>query len=211
MCVSSVICKKWSTVTTGNLIDDAQPSEAKIPPSFSCALTLSEFWYCEADISIIALVFADKQHTKVISVSDEVANCSEVKLNSMANENTKFINSLFLRNLIENQYGQKDVKIKSYTVEQPSENGNVYTRASINRIFVKYSSSTTKEDIISFVTKIKPTKGELSDEFKISGDFTKEVQIYKTVVPALGNILKKIGEKIDFVPKYYVALEQPIM
>lgn len=121
---------------------------------------------------------------------------------AMAKENTKFINSLFLRNLIENQYGQKDVKIKTYTVEQPSENGNTYTRASINRIFVKYSSSTTKEDVISFVTKIKPTKGELSDEFKLSGDFTKEVQVYKTVLPALGKVLKKIGEKIVFTPTY---------
>lgn len=120
----------------------------------------------------------------------------------MANENTKFINSLFLKNLIESRYGQKEVKIKTYTVEQSSENGNTYTRATINRIFVKYSSSTTAEDVISFVTKVKPTKGELSDEFKLSGDFTKEVQVYKTVLPALGNVLKKIGEKIEFTPKY---------
>lgn len=122
----------------------------------------------------------------------------------MANENTKFINSLFLKNLIESKYGQKDVKIKTYTVEQPSENGNTYTRASINRIFVKYTSSTKAEDIISFVTKIKPTKGELSDEFKLSGDFTKEVQVYNSVLPALSNALKKIGEKIEFTPRYRV-------
>lgn len=134
----------------------------------------------------------------------------QLRREAMANENTKFINSLFLRNLIENQYGQKDVKIKTYTVEQPSENGNTYTRASINRIFVKYSSSTTKEDVISFVTKIKPTKGELSDEFKLSGDFTKEVQVYKTVLPALHNVLKKIGEKIDFTPKYSSAFDVAI-
>lgn len=121
---------------------------------------------------------------------------------SMSNENTKFINSLFLKNLIENQYDHKDVKIKTYTVEQPSENGNTYTRASINRIFVRYSSSTVAEDIISFVTKVKPTKGELSAEFKLSGDFTKEVQVYKAVLPALSNVLKKIGEKIEFTPKY---------
>lgn len=119
----------------------------------------------------------------------------------MANENTKFINSLFLKNLIENNYAQKDVKIKTYTIEQPSENGNTYTRASINRIFVKYSSSTVTEEVISFVTKVKPTKGELSAEFKLSGDFTKEVQVYSIVAPALANILKKIGEKIEFTPK----------
>lgn len=125
----------------------------------------------------------------------------------MANENTKFINSLFLKNLIENNYGQKDVKIKTYTVEQPSENGNTYTRASINRIFVKYSSSTKTEEIISFVTKVKPTKGELSAEFKLSGDFTKEIQVYKTVLPAFVNVLKKIGEKIEFAPTFVPTVQ----
>lgn len=124
------------------------------------------------------------------------------KVMATENQNTKFINSLFLKNLIENNYGQKDVKIKTYTVEQPSENGNTFTRATINRIFVKYSSSKTTEDIISFVTKIKPTKGELSAEFKLSGDFAKEVQVYKTVLPAFANVLKKIGERIEFTPKY---------
>jgi len=127
----------------------------------------------------------------------------------MANENTKFINSLFLKNLIESNYGQKDVKIKTYTVEQPSDNGNTITRASINRIFVKYSSTTTKEDVISFVTKIKPTKGELSDEFKLSGDFTKEVQVYKTVLPAFVKVLKKIGEKIEFTPNLISIFNYP--
>jgi Ecdysteroid kinase-like family len=139
-----------------------------------------------------------QKNTESHSVSEESSSRSQ----AMANENTKFINSLFLKNLIENHYGHRDVKIKTYTVEQPSENGNTYTRASINRIFVKYSSSTASEEVISFVTKIKPTKGELSDEFKLSGDFTKEVQIYKSVVPALAKTLKKIGEKIEFTPKY---------
>lgn len=123
----------------------------------------------------------------------------------MANENTKFINSLFLKNLIEQQYGERDVKIKAYTVEPPSENGKTFTRATINRILVKYSSS-TKEEILSFVTKVKPTKGELSDEFKVSGDFNKEVQVYKTLMPAFTNVLKTIGEKIEFTPKYEISV-----
>lgn len=119
----------------------------------------------------------------------------------MSNENTKFINSLFLKNLIENHYNQKEVKIKSYTVEPPSEYGSTLTRASINRVFVRYSSQGVSEDIMTFVTKVKPTKGELSDEFKLSGDFTKEIQIYRDVLPAFQKALKKIGEKIDFTPK----------
>ena len=119
----------------------------------------------------------------------------------MANENTKFINSLFLKNLIESHYGQKDVKIKTYNVEEASGNAGNTTRARINRILVKYSSQTVQEDVVSFVTKIKPTKGELADEFKVSVDFSKEIAVYKTVLPSLAAVLKKIGEKIEFTPK----------
>lgn len=119
----------------------------------------------------------------------------------MVNDNSKFINSLFLKNLIEKFTGERDVAIKAYTVEPPSENGKTYTRATINRVLVKYVSPTTKEAELSFVTKVKPTKGELSDEFKVSGDFAKEMQIYKFVLPAFAESLKKIGEKIEFTPK----------
>ncbi|KAG5680641.1 hypothetical protein PVAND_010135 [Polypedilum vanderplanki] len=127
----------------------------------------------------------------------------------MSNENTKFINSLFLKNLIEEHYGQKEVKIKTYTVEPPSEYGSAYTRASINRVFVKYSAIGNNEDIITFVTKVKPTKGELSDEFKLSGDFTKEIQVYKNVLPAFQKALKKVGEKIDFTPNVVSIFTSP--
>jgi hypothetical protein len=123
------------------------------------------------------------------------------QLLTMSNDNAKFINSLFLKNLIEEQYGQKEVKIKTYTIEPPSEYGSAYTRASINRVFVKYSSQGVDEDIITFVTKVKPTKGELSDEFKLSGDFIKEIEMYKNIFPALQKLLKKVGEKVDFTPR----------
>lgn len=93
------------------------------------------------------------------------------------------------------------MKIKTYTVEPPSEYGSALTRASINRVFVKYSALNVNEDVITFVTKVKPTKGELSEEFRVSGDFSKEIQIYKTVLPEFHKTLKKIGEKIDFTPK----------
>jgi hypothetical protein len=119
----------------------------------------------------------------------------------MANENTKFINSLFLKNLLENQLEKKDVKIKTYSVEAPSENGTLVTRASLNRVFVKYSAQGIAEDVLTFVTKVKPTRGELSAEFKISADFTKEILVYKEILPAVHKTLKRIGERIDFTPK----------
>lgn len=54
----------------------------------------------------------------------------------MPDENTKFVNSLFLKNLIENQYGESDVKIKSYTTESAS-GGDAKALSSLNRILVK--------------------------------------------------------------------------
>jgi len=119
----------------------------------------------------------------------------------MSDENTKFINSLFLKNFIESpQFGEKDVKIKAYTIEPLSEYGSAFTRASIKRVLVKYSSQ-SKSDIISFVAKIKPSKGDLSEQFKLSGDFTKEVVIYKSILPSLSKVLEKVSENVQFTPK----------
>lgn len=54
----------------------------------------------------------------------------------MPDQNTKFVNSLYLKNLIENYYEENDVKVKAYTVEpaSPTEIG----RSSMNRVLVKY-------------------------------------------------------------------------
>lgn len=57
----------------------------------------------------------------------------------MPDENTKFINSLFLKNLIENQYGENSVKVKNYIVEPASPAGStdIVSRSSLNRILVR--------------------------------------------------------------------------
>lgn len=51
---------------------------------------------------------------------------------------TKFVNSLFLTNLIQTQYGETEVKIKAYDVEPASADINdPYARSSMNRILIK--------------------------------------------------------------------------
>lgn len=54
----------------------------------------------------------------------------------MPDQNTKFVNSLYLKNLIENYFQENEVKVKAYTVEPASltETG----RSSMNRVLVKY-------------------------------------------------------------------------
>ena len=57
----------------------------------------------------------------------------------MPDKNTKFVNSLYLKTLIENYYQETDVKVKAYTVEpaSPTETG----RSSMNRVLVKYGNN----------------------------------------------------------------------
>ena len=50
-------------------------------------------------------------------------------------------------------------------------------------------------------TCASPTKDGLVEEYKISDDFVKEIAVYKSVLPSLTIILKKIGEKVEFTPK----------
>jgi hypothetical protein len=127
---------------------------------------------------------------------------------SNQNQNTKFINSLFLNNLIERELGVKDVKIKSYNLEEMSEKvAGSSTRSTLNRLFVRYEAKGGKIDIVSFVIKVKPVKGELALEFKGCSDFGKEISTYKILLPKFQALLKSIGESGEFTPRYFNVLE----
>ena len=117
----------------------------------------------------------------------------------MRNPHTKFINSLYLTNLIQNQFGESLVKIKKYEAEAASGvNDNGTPRSFISRVVVKYSSKENADKDISLVIKIKP-EGE---EYKNSDVFKKEVNMYKIVLPKLGKTAAKINGGIKFAPRY---------
>lgn len=117
-------------------------------------------------------------------------------------ENTKFINSLLIKTLIEREFGLSDIKVKSYNLEDISEKTpELSTRSILNRLCIKYVKKNGEIEVASFVTKVKPTKGELSEEFKVCNDFSKEISIYKSVMPDIVDNLKKVGIKIVFSPR----------
>lgn len=55
----------------------------------------------------------------------------------MPDDNTKFVNSLYIKNLIESYYQEYDVKIKGYSVEPASAVDSTTGRSSMNRVLVK--------------------------------------------------------------------------
>ncbi|XP_058455856.1 uncharacterized protein LOC131433087 [Malaya genurostris] len=118
-------------------------------------------------------------------------------------QETKFVNSLFLTNLIQSQYAETEVKIKTYDVEPATaEINDPFARSSMNRILVKYvSKENSMGNLISFVSKIKPTEGKLAEEFKKSDIFDKEIFIYRTVLPKLGTIISNLGGTIELAPQ----------
>lgn len=65
----------------------------------------------------------------------------------------------------------------------------------------RYSSKQTPEGVSTLVAKIKPLKGELSEEFKNSDVFQKEINIYKKVMPSMIEILKKAGGDLELAPE----------
>lgn len=67
----------------------------------------------------------------------ELRQLKKNKNEKMSDENTKFINSLFLKNLIEHQYGEFDVQVKKFTIEATSGENKTITRSSMSRVLVK--------------------------------------------------------------------------
>uniref|UniRef100_A0A182QIL2 CHK kinase-like domain-containing protein n=1 Tax=Anopheles farauti TaxID=69004 RepID=A0A182QIL2_9DIPT len=124
---------------------------------------------------------------------------------------TKFVNSLFLTNLIQSQYGESEVKIKVYDVEPASADINdPYARSSMNRILIKYVSKENPTDtVITFVAKIKPTEGLLVEQFKKADVFDKEILMYKSVLPSMVTLISKLGSVIELSPQLIYSSETP--
>ncbi|XP_040160853.1 uncharacterized protein LOC120898712 [Anopheles arabiensis] len=124
---------------------------------------------------------------------------------------TKFVNSLFLTNLIQTQYGETEVKIKAYDVEPASADINdPYARSSMNRILIKYTSKENPtETVITFVAKIKPTEGLLVEQFKKADVFEKEILMYKSVLPSMVTMIAKLGSVIELAPQLIYSSETP--
>uniref|UniRef100_A0A182WV06 CHK domain-containing protein n=1 Tax=Anopheles quadriannulatus TaxID=34691 RepID=A0A182WV06_ANOQN len=124
---------------------------------------------------------------------------------------TKFVNSLFLTNLIQTQYGETEVKIKAYDVEPASADINdPYARSSMNRILIKYTSKENPtEAVITFVAKIKPTEGLLVEQFKKADVFEKEILMYKSVLPSMVTMIAKLGSVIELAPQLIYSSETP--
>ncbi|KXJ69065.1 hypothetical protein RP20_CCG000306 [Aedes albopictus] len=126
-------------------------------------------------------------------------------------QETKFVNSLFLTNLIQSQYGESEVKIKAYDVEPATaEINDPYARSSMNRILVKYvSKENPAETVMTFVAKIKPVEGKLVEEFKKSDVFDKEIFIYKNVLPKLMTVISKLGGAVELAPQLIHSSDVP--
>ncbi|XP_058129395.1 uncharacterized protein LOC131290053 [Anopheles ziemanni] len=124
---------------------------------------------------------------------------------------TKFVNSLFLTNLIQSQYGESEVKIKAYEIEPASADINdPYARSSMNRILIKYTSKENPTDaVITFVAKIKPTEGLLVEQFKKADVFEKEIVLYKSVLPSMVSMISKLGSVIELAPQLIYSSETP--
>lgn len=116
----------------------------------------------------------------------------------MPDTETKFINSLFLKNLIENLFEENNVQVKKFSIEKGSLNETI--RSSLSKIIIKFTSQESIDGRLTLIAKIKPTTGELTEEYKKCDIFDKEIFIYKRILPNFVDILKKVGGKVEIAP-----------
>lgn len=121
---------------------------------------------------------------------------------------TKFVNSLGLKGLLQAQL-ETEVLIKSFTIEPASIDKKHGTRTELNRIFVQYSSDSTRQGVFKVIAKVKPLVGTLAEEFSNSDAFEKETLMYQQVLPNLTDILRKIGVKVEFSPQLLFTTTSP--
>ncbi|XP_037040847.1 uncharacterized protein LOC119077688 [Bradysia coprophila] len=122
----------------------------------------------------------------------------------MTTENpAKFINSLFLKDFVERQYNETDVKILNYGVEPVNAKNFNDAKGRIQRVLVSYSSKKAPVNTTSAVLKIKSTDPQKFESFD------KEASIYKSILPSFVDNWKKVGETIEFAPRLIVSQNEP--
>ncbi|XP_059618493.1 uncharacterized protein LOC132262983 [Phlebotomus argentipes] len=118
----------------------------------------------------------------------------------MIDERAKFINSLYLRNLIEGNFRENEVKIKAYSVEQSSEviasEGSFFMK----RVLIKYTSRSTTDGSLSFIVKINANP---------KGRNPKDRDVYEEKIPSISNLLLKCAGNIKFVPDLISITQEP--
>ncbi|GAB0099387.1 uncharacterized protein DMENIID0001_152430 [Sergentomyia squamirostris] len=118
----------------------------------------------------------------------------------MIDERAKFINSLYLRNLIEANFPENDVKIKAYSVEQSSEvianEGTFFMK----RVLIKYTSRNTPDGSVSFIVKINGNP---------KGSNPRDRDVYEGKIPSITSLLLKCAGNIKFVPDLISITKEP--
>ncbi|XP_055682667.1 uncharacterized protein LOC129789689 [Lutzomyia longipalpis] len=118
----------------------------------------------------------------------------------MIDERAKFINSLYLRNLIEGSFRENDVKIKAYSVEQSSEvianEGSFFMK----RVLIKFTSRNSTDGSLSFIVKIN---GDAK------GRNPRDRDVYEEKIPSITNLLLKCAGNIKFVPDLISITQEP--
>uniref|UniRef100_A0A1B0DPX2 CHK kinase-like domain-containing protein n=1 Tax=Phlebotomus papatasi TaxID=29031 RepID=A0A1B0DPX2_PHLPP len=141
--------------------------------------------------------FFNKLNRQLLS---EVVFEVEKTKSTMIDERAKFINSLYLKNLIEGNFPENEVKIKAYSVEQSSEvianEGSFFMK----RVLIKYASRTTRDGSLSFIVKINGNP---------QGRNPKDRDVYEGKIPSITNLLVKCAGNIKFVPELISITQEP--
>lgn len=119
----------------------------------------------------------------------------------------EWLNADLIRDSIKKSYSTNDFKLKIINVEPavpPGDNyvSNIY-RAKVE---VTYNGETHIKGLI-----IKNVPESFGDEhIKEFGMNEKEVKMYSTFLPEFEELYRKIGEEIQFGPKFYNELSSPV-
>lgn len=71
----------------------------------------------------------------------------------------------------------------------------------MNLSLSRYTSQESHDGTLSTVVKLKPIKGNVSEEYQKCDIFEKEVFMYQKIIPYMIEILKSAGGKFEFAPE----------
>lgn len=116
--------------------------------------------------------------------------------NSEAFKASAWLNKAFFLNLIKSNY--PDGEIVNLNLQPANKRGENFSSTMLRaELTIKTNEQNIKRNLIVKIDPIGMTQ-EIMDQFNV---FPKEIEMYKTILPAIETILQKIDQKIKLSPR----------
>lgn len=141
-----------------------------------------------------------------MSIQPKLNECKDYnpRYNEYINEKCPWINKFLFQEIIRRDKLNENIIVKDYSIELAVPKGN-NCAGEVMRAKVYYSSNDLDlKEQINFVIKVQ--KSDVVESFKQNELFTREIAVFRDVIPRVEQLLRDINDETKISPRYIILI-----